>query len=159
MEKTTHTLKRGEMLGRMIVLATNAHAGQYDKGGVPYILHPLTVMGMLPTDDEELQCIAVGHDVIEDTKTTYDDLREIGMTERVIDGIRRLTKQHGQSYEEYVEGILSSLDAMLVKEKDLGTNSDIRRLKGVTDKDIERMARYHRFFLAIQQKKQAMSKQ
>lgn len=157
MEKT-QTLKRGEMLGRMIVLATNAHAGQYDKAGVPYILHTLTVMGMLPNDDEELQCIAVGHDIIEDTKTTYEDLREAGMSERVIDGIRRLTKQRGQTYEEYQENVFGSLDAMTVKEKDLTHNSDIRRLKGVTDKDVERMARYHRFFLAIQQKKAEMKK-
>lgn len=150
MEKT-QTLKRGEMLGQLIVLATQAHAGQYDKGGKPYILHALAVMARLP-DDEELQCIGVCHDVIEDTDKTYEDLRAAGASERVIDGVRRVTKQRGQTYEEYQEEVFGSLDAMLVKEADLTENSDIRRLKGVTEKDIQRMAKYHRFYLSIQQK-------
>ena len=143
-------MKRGEMLDRMLVIVTNAHHGQFDKGGRPYILHPLRVMSFLKEDDEELQCIALGHDVIEDTKVTYKDLREAGMTERVIDGIRALTKQPGQTYEEYKEGVFASRDAMRVKLCDLRHNTDIRRLKGVTEKDIARMAKYHTFYLEIQ---------
>ena len=50
-------MRKGEMLNKMLVLATNRHAGQYDKGGNPYILHPLKVMYYLKTTDEELQCI------------------------------------------------------------------------------------------------------
>jgi guanosine-3',5'-bis(diphosphate) 3'-pyrophosphohydrolase len=145
-------MTRGEMLGKMLVLATTGHAGQFDKGGKPYILHPLAVMNILNTDDEELQCIALGHDLIEDTNATYQDLREAGMTERVIDGIRRLTKQPGQTLDEYKAVIFESTDAMLVKQADLTHNSDIRRLKGVSEKDIQRMAKYHRFYLEIRQR-------
>jgi (p)ppGpp synthase/HD superfamily hydrolase len=90
--KKESVMKKGEMLGAMLLLVTNAHAGQFDRGGKPYILHPLAVMHKLRTDDEELMCIALGHDVIEDTKTTYADLRAVGMTERVIEGIRALTR-------------------------------------------------------------------
>lgn len=143
-------MKKGEMLDKMIVIATNAHHGQYDKGGAPYILHPLRVMSFLKTTDEELQCMAVGHDVIEDTKTTYADLREAGISERVIDGIRALTKQPGQTLDEYKAQVFASPDAMQVKMCDLRHNSDIRRLKGVTEKDIARMAKYHTFYLEIQ---------
>lgn len=143
-------MKRGEMLSNMILLATNAHAGQFDKGGVPYILHPLKVMHYLKTDDEELQCIAVGHDIIEDTKTTYFDLRNAGQSERVIKGIAALTKQKGETYDEYKEKVFANKDAMLVKRMDLRHNSDIRRLKGVSEKDIERIAKYQRFFLEIE---------
>lgn len=142
-------MKKGELLDRMLVLATNAHAGQYDRGGKPYILHPLAVMHMLNTNDEELMCIAVGHDIIEDTKVTYNDLREAGMTDRIVEGIRALTKLPGYSYDEYKEQVFANKDAMVVKMADLQHNSDIRRLKGVTDKDIERMAKYHRFFLEL----------
>lgn len=145
-------MTRGEMLGKMLVLATTGHAGQFDKGGKPYILHPLAVMNILNTDDEELQCIALGHDLIEDTNATYQDLREAGMTERVIDGIRRMTKQPGQTLDEYKAVIFESVDAMLVKQADLTHNSDIRRLKGVSEKDIQRMAKYHRFYLEIRQR-------
>ena len=140
------------MLDKMLVICTNAHHGQYDKGGRPYILHPLRVMSFLKTDDEELQCIALGHDVIEDTKTTYRDLTEAGISPRVQAGIRALTKVPGETYDEYKERVFASKDAMMVKMCDLRHNSDIRRLKGVTEKDIARIAKYHEFFLEIQAK-------
>ncbi len=137
------------MLGKMLVLATNAHAGQFDRGGNPYILHPLKVMHYLKTDDEELMCMALGHDVVEDTSVTFKDLREAGMSERVIEGIRSLTKMPGQTYDEYKAVVFANRDAMRVKLADLRHNTDIRRLKGVTEKDIARMAKYHQFFVEI----------
>jgi guanosine-3',5'-bis(diphosphate) 3'-pyrophosphohydrolase len=143
---------KGELLNKMLVLVTNAHAGQYDKGGKPYILHPLKVMHYLKSEDEELQCIALGHDVIEDTKVTYSQLRELGITERVIEGIRSLTKVPGETYDEYKERVFANVDAMRVKMADLRHNTDIRRLKGVTEKDIARVAKYHMFYLEIQAK-------
>ncbi len=143
-------MKKGEMLDKMLVIATNAHHGQFDRGGRPYILHPLRVMSFLKSDDEELQCIALGHDVVEDTKVTYKDLRDAGISERVIAGIRALTKVPGETLEEYKERVFASNDAMQVKLCDLRHNTDIRRLKGVTEKDIARMAKYHTFYLEIQ---------
>ncbi len=137
------------MLGKMLVLATNAHAGQFDRGGNPYILHPLKVMHYLKTTDEELMCMALGHDVIEDTSVTFKDLREAGMSERVIKGLRALTKMPGQTYDEYKEVVFTNPDAMRVKLADLRHNTDIRRLKGISEKDVARMAKYHQFFMEI----------
>jgi (p)ppGpp synthase/HD superfamily hydrolase len=148
-------MRKGEMLDKMLHIAVNAHHGQFDKGGKPYILHPLKVMHYLKTDDEELMCMALGHDVIEDTSTTYKELREAGMTERVIEGIKALTKQPGQTYEEYKEGVFSNPDAMRVKMADLRHNTDIRRLKGVTEKDIARIAKYQTFYMEIKAKLEA----
>lgn len=145
-------MKKGEMLGKMLVIATNAHAGQFDRGGNPYILHPLKVMHYLKTDDEELMCMALGHDVIEDTSVTYKDLRDVGITERVIDGIRALTKVPGQTYDEYKEGVFANKDAMQVKMADLRHNTDIRRLKGVSEKDVARMVKYQLFYSEIKAK-------
>jgi len=142
-------MKKGEMLGKMLVLATNAHAGQFDRGGNPYILHPLKVMHYLKTTDEELMCMALGHDVIEDTSVTFKDLREAGMSERVIKGLRALTKMPGQTYDEYKEVVFTNPDAMRVKLADLRHNTDIRRLKGISEKDVARMAKYHQFFMEI----------
>jgi len=138
------------MLDKMLVIAINAHAGQFDRGGNPYILHPLKVMHYLKTDDEELMCIALGHDVVEDTKVTYRDLRDAGISERVIAGIRALTKLPGQTYDEYKEGVFANVDAMRVKMADLRHNTDIRRLKGISEKDIERMVKYQKFYLELQ---------
>jgi len=151
-------MKKGEMLSKMILIATNAHDGQFDRGGTPYILHPMKVMHYLKTDDEELQCIALGHDVIEDTKVTYKDLRDAGISERVIKGIAALTKMPGQTYDEYKEGVFANVDAMKVKMADLRHNTDVRRLKGVTEKDIQRMEKYHRFYLEIMAKLQEVEK-
>ena len=137
------------MLGTMLVIATNAHSGAFDRGGAPYILHPLKVIHYLKSDDEDLMCMALGHDVIEDTSVTYKDLRDAGISERVISGIRALTKVPGQTYDEYKESVFASEDAMRVKMADLRHNTDIRRLKGVSEKDIARMAKYHQFFMEI----------
>lgn len=145
-------MKRGEMLDKALLIATNAHHGQFDKGGAPYILHPLKVMHYLKSADEELMCMALMHDVIEDTNVTYKDLRDAGISERVIAALKCLTKQRGQTLEEYKEVIFSSEDAMRVKMSDLRHNSDIRRLKGVTEKDLARMAKYHQFYLEIKAK-------
>lgn len=140
------------MLSKAILTATISHAGQFDKGGMPYILHPLKVMHYLKSDDEELMCIAVLHDVVEDTGMTYVDLRETGMSERVIDGIRALTKLPGQTLDEYKFGVFCNVDAMRVKRADLRHNSDIRRLKNktITEKDVDRMVKYHTFFTEIE---------
>lgn len=143
-------MKRGTMLSAAIRIATNAHDGQYDRGGNPYILHALKVMHYTKSQDEEIQCIAVLHDVIEDSDVTWWDLREAAMSERVINAVRALTKVPGQSYDEYRDGVFSNRDAMLVKLADLRHNTDIRRLKGITVKDRERMARYHSFAFDIQ---------
>ena len=140
------------MLGKMLVLATNSHDGQVDKGGKPYIMHCLKVMHYLKSEDEELMCIALGHDIIEDTKVTYHQLNEAGFSERVIQGIYSLTKQRGQTYDEYKRQVFANKDAMRVKLCDLRHNSDIRRLKGVTEKDVARIAKYHQFYLEIKER-------
>jgi (p)ppGpp synthase/HD superfamily hydrolase len=140
------------MLSTAIKIAVNAHDGQFDKGGNAYILHPLKVMHYLKSDDEELQAIAVLHDVIEDSNVTYADLTENGMTERVVIAIRLLTKVPGQTHEEYLSRICSSKDAMKVKLADLRHNSDICRLKGVMEKDIRRVEKYHKMYLQIKEK-------
>lgn len=140
-----------KMLMAMINLATEAHSEQFDKGGFPYILHPLAVRNicLLGGADEELQCIALGHDLIEDTYVTETALRNAGFSERVISGIRCMTKLPGESIEDYQSKVLSNIDACKCKMADLTHNSDLRRLKGVTDKDIARVGYYARFYDTI----------
>ena len=145
-------MKKGEMLGKMLVITTNAHAGQFDKGGHPYILHPLKVMHYLKTEDEDLQCIALGHDLIEDTSVTSEFLKENGISPRVIRGICDLTKSPNMTYDEYKENVFSNVDAMRVKLCDLRHNTDIRRMKGITEKDFNRIQKYHTFYLELKER-------
>tara|TARA_B100000508_G_C11287234_1_gene193448 strand:+ start:99 stop:545 length:447 start_codon:yes stop_codon:yes gene_type:complete len=140
------------ILAKAINLATNAHKGQYDLGGQPYILHPLAVMHMLGTDDEELQAIAVMHDVIEDTQVTAHRLKyDFGFSDRVIDGVVALSKVDGQEYEDYLEQVLKNEDAIRVKMADLKHNSQLDRLRGIKDKDIARMGKYMKAYTRLKQ--------
>lgn len=139
---------KGKLLSKMLLLATTKHDGQFDMGGNPYILHPLKVMYFLKSDDEELQCIALGHDLIEDTDVTFDYLMA-NFTSRIAWGILFLTKIPNETEEQALERICSSRDAMRVKLCDLRHNSDIRRLKGITEKDVKRVAKYHRMWTEI----------
>ena len=148
-------MKKGEMLSTMIIIAVNAHAGQFDRSGQPYILHTLKVMHYLKSEDEEKNCIAVGHDLFEDTDVTAQFLREKGISERVIAGIMALTKMPGQSYDEYKIAVKSNEDAVEVKMADLRHNSDIRRLKGVTEKDIARTVKYLKFYEELKEVRNA----
>lgn len=139
-------------LNKMLVLVTTEFDGIYDKGGVPYVLHCLKVMHYLKSDDEELQQIALGHDLIEDRKNiTYALLREMGFSERVIAGIAAMTKVPGETNDEYMVRIKANPDAIRVKLADLRHNSDIRRLKGVTEKDIKRIEKYHKMYLELRE--------
>ena len=142
-------MKKGEMLSLALKFATEKHFGQFDKGGNPYILHPLKVMYYLKSDDEELQCIALLHDVVEDCGVTYQELRELGLSERIIAGVKGMTKLPGETYEEAMIRIKSNPDSIRVKLCDLRHNSDIRRLKGVTEKDIKRIEKYQKMYQTL----------
>lgn len=129
-------------LADMLLLATTKHDGQFDKSGQPYMMHVLKVMHYTKTEDEELNCIALGHDLVEDTDVTVEYI-EKHFGRRVAEGIGAMTKRKGQSYNDYLLQVASNQDAIRVKMADLRHNSDIRRLKGVTEKDIKRTIKYH----------------
>lgn len=132
-----------------IKTAVEGHSGQFDRGGNPYILHCLAVMHLVESNESEVRQIAVLHDLIEDTGRTYAQLREAGFSDRVIEGVRALTKVPGESYDEYLARVSANRDAVLVKLADLTHNTDIRRLKGATEKDIQRTAKYYTAFLHL----------
>ena len=141
-------MKKYTELSKAISLATEAHEGVYDRGGKPYILHPLHLMTEL-LFDTALATIAVLHDVVEDSPITLGDLKSIGFSPRVLAALSLLTHLPEDSYDVYIDKICTSYDAIRVKRKDLEHNSDITRLKGVTGKDLLRIAKYHKAFLKL----------
>ena len=136
-------LSPAQELALAVKLAAEGHLNQKDKGGKPYILHPLKVMHYLKTDDFQLMAIGVMHDLLEDTEMTASDLVLLGFSNRVKDAVVLLTKRDGVDEDGYLNGILTNKDAIKVKLADLRHNTDIRRLKGLTDKDLLRMRKYH----------------
>lgn len=139
-----------EMLSNMLSIAASAHKNQYDKAGKPYFLHCMKVAQLLNSEDEELLCIALGHDLFEDTTWCGAMLRAEGFSDRVIGGIYDMTKQRGQSYDEYKKQVKSNPDAVRVKRADLTHNSDIRRIKDAGQKDFDRTMKYRAFYAELE---------
>ena len=138
------------ILAKAIQLAADKHSEQTDKGGNAYILHPLRMMMRLRTSDEELMAVAVLHDVVEDCGVSFDELLAFGMPERVVTGVKALTRQAGETYEQFIERLAGNRDALMVKREDLRDNSDLTRLKGVTEKDVARMQKYMKAFKRVE---------
>jgi (p)ppGpp synthase/HD superfamily hydrolase len=145
----TKKLTPCQELSLAVKLAAEGHLNQTDKGGKPYILHPLKVMHYLKTDDMQLMAIGVLHDHGEDCGGTSEQYRSLGFSERVIRGIDLLTKKDGISDDEYIAAIKMNVDAVKVKLADLRHNTDVRRLKGLSDKDLLRMRKYHNMHVEL----------
>lgn len=142
------------MLGKAIALVAQSFENVKDKGGQPYILHCLRVMNNLHTEDEELKCIAVLHDYIEDIFADNPEkglllLSKTGFSRRVVQALNLLTHRKDTPYDDYIKAISFNEDATKVKLADLKDNSDITRLKGLTKKDFDRMEKYHRSYIYL----------
>lgn len=129
-----------------LTIVSEAFKNKVDKAGKPYLLHCLRVMNNLNTKNEELQCIAVLHDLIEDTEYTFQMLRDLGFSERVISGVRWCTHLKHLTYKEYITDLTINSDSIKVKIEDLKDNMDVTRLKTLTYKDIERLKKYHYWY-------------
>ena len=129
-------------LERAIQIAVEAHAGQVDKAGSPYVLHPLRVMLRMKTNDERI--VAVLHDVVEDSRWSLDLLRAEGFSEQVVRAIDSVTRRGGETYKEFV--LRAGLDPFgrSVKLADLEDNSDLQRIAAPTEQDRARTERYRR---------------
>lgn len=128
-----------ETLGQAIAAAALAHAGQVDKAGQPYILHPLRVMLAMP-NDPVLQMAAVLHDVLEDCPS-FDKWR---LPERVRFLVEDLTRNKGRHYAPYITRLGLIPNARIVKLADLADNLDRSRIADPTERDLARWAKYER---------------
>jgi (p)ppGpp synthase/HD superfamily hydrolase len=131
-----------QTLERAIAIAATAHAGQVDKGGAPYILHPLKVMLRMSTLEQRI--VAVLHDVVEDCGVSLDDLRKEGFSEEVLSAIESVTKVPGESYEDFVDRAAQNPIGRVVKLADLEENSDLSRITSPSWEDLERVEKYRR---------------
>ena len=136
------------MLAFAIGITASEFKNRLDKGGKPYITHCLRVMDAMP-DDDELKCIAVMHDLVEDSETSLSQLSLMGFSQRVVDALRLLTHDPKVPYDDYIKLISTNPDAVRVKLADLRDNSDITRLKGLTKKDFDRLEKYHRSYVYL----------
>jgi (p)ppGpp synthase/HD superfamily hydrolase len=140
--------KKAATLEQAIAIAVEAHAGQRDKNGAPYILHPLRVMFRVQIEAERIA--AVLHDVVEDTDWTLSDLRKEGFSDQIVAAVDCLTKREGEEYEDYIRRAASNPLARKVKLGDLEDNMDVRRLSKVDRKATQRLAKYLKAWQSLQ---------
>jgi (p)ppGpp synthase/HD superfamily hydrolase len=133
-----------KLLTKAILIATDAHTGQTDKAGQPYILHPLRVMAKLDTIEEKI--VGILHDVIEaNTDVSLDTFREEGFPTTIIMALDCLTHRKDELYDAYIKRVLTSQVASRVKVEDLKDNMDVTRLPTYfTENDAMRTAKYKR---------------
>lgn len=117
---------------KALKISFNAHKDQVDKTGVPYVFHPFHLAEQM--DDEASTCVALLHDVVEDTDYTIDDLRNEGFTKEIIDAIKLLTHDPSVPYLDYINMIKENVISTKVKLADLKHNSDLSRLDLSVDK-------------------------
>ena len=130
-------------LEKAIQIAVEAHAGTKDKGGKAYILHPISVMMRVETEEEKI--VAILHDVVEDTDWTFDALRIEGFSETVIEALETVTKySEDEDYDEFIQRSLKNEIGRKVKTADLRENLDVTRIGELSEKDIARINKYKR---------------
>ncbi|MBQ7099638.1 MAG: HD domain-containing protein [Oscillospiraceae bacterium] len=129
-----------ELTIKAMNLAYNAHHGQFDKGGVPYIFHPIHLAESM--DDESSTCVALLHDTVEDTDVTLEQLaREF--PREIVEAVDLLTHRDGVEYFDYVRAIKKNPVAVKVKLADLAHNGDLKRIcnQGNAEKRREKYAK------------------
>lgn len=127
-------------LERAIQIAAEAHLGQVDKGGQPYILHPIRVMLRMLTEEERI--VAVLHDVIEDSEYSLEKLASEGFSPFIIKAIAALTKLPGESRLDAAQRAATNPLARNVKLADNTDNMDLGRIPHPSAKDLARLKEY-----------------
>ncbi len=132
-------------LNLAIVLAKEAHSGQVDKSGQPYINHPMRVMEMGETEEEKI--VGVLHDVVEDSSWTFEKLWFEGFSKNIIDALKCVTKiSDDEPYDDFIKRVAQNPIATKVKMNDLKDNMDITRLKEMGDRDVAKLRKYLRAY-------------
>lgn len=136
-----------ELTQKAMKIAYKAHRDQTDKSGVPYIFHPIHLAEQMT--DEAMTCVALLHDVVEDTEVTLEDLRAAGFPAEVLDAICLMTHDEAVPYLDYVRKIKENPIATVVKLADLKHNSDTTRLAVVDEMALARVEKYRKAMVLL----------
>lgn len=129
-----------DMTKKAMNICYKAHQGSFDKGGVPYVFHPIHLAEAM--EDELSTCVALLHDVVEDTAYTLEDLKKEKFPDEVIDAVDAISKRVEEDYFEYILRVKCNKLAKLVKLADIEHNTDESRLTKVDEKSKLKRERY-----------------
>ena len=142
-----------ELTKKAMRISLNAHQGQTDRSGMPYFLHPFHVADQMESEEET--CVALLHDVVEDTDVTLEDLRLAGMPAVVLEAVDLLTHRRNEPYMDYVRKLSVNRMAKTVKLRDLEHNLDLGRIDHVTKEDLRRTEKYRKAQAFLLERSQA----
>jgi guanosine-3',5'-bis(diphosphate) 3'-pyrophosphohydrolase len=118
-------MSTNEHLNHAIIIATEAHKNQVDRGGQPYIFHPLRVMLSVDRLDEKI--VAVLHDMVEDTDTTLEDLGKY-FDKEIIEAVDAISRRKDkETYKEFIRRVYMNPIARKVKIADIKDNLNLNR--------------------------------
>lgn len=132
---------------RAIAIAAEAHEGQIDKAGAPYVFHPLRLMMRMATIEERI--VAVLHDVVEDSAITFEDLEKEGFSTAVLEALESVTRRPSENYDKFVLRAAANPIGRRVKLIDLEDNCDLSRISAPTERDFSRIEKYRRAIATI----------
>ena len=134
-----------EKVKKAVLIAYNAHKDQSDKGGYPYIMHPIHIAEQMETEDETIAALL--HDVIEDTDIGFDYLKKEGFSDTVINCLKILTKDPNEDYMDYIRKIKKTGGiALKIKKADMAHNMIAERISKKIQSDESRMEKYRAAF-------------
>ena len=134
-----------EKVKKAALIAYNAHKDQSDKGGYPYIMHPIHIAEQMETEDETIAALL--HDVIEDTDIGFDYLKKEGFSDTVINCLKILTKDPNEDYMDYIRKINKTGGiALKIKKADMAHNMIAERISKKIQSDESRMEKYRAAF-------------
>ena len=128
-----------ELTKKAMKIAYDAHQGQLDKGGIPYVFHPWHLAEQM--EDEISTIAALLHDVVEDTDWTLEQLAAEGFPQEAMEALALLTHPEGEPYMDYIARLQHNPVAVKIKLADLRHNSDFTRLSAVTADQRARLER------------------
>ena len=137
-----------DLTKKALRICFDAHKGQTDMSGVPYVFHPFHIAERM--NDEMSVCTALLHEVVEDNEITINDLKENGFPEEVIQALELLNNKN-EDYNNYIKKIMDNPIARKVKIEDLKHDSNLTRLSHVRASDIERTELYIRTLSSLAQ--------
>lgn len=119
-----------DLLRRAYIFSAREHKDQVRKSGEPYLIHPLSVAGILADLKLDVVTVSTGflHDVVEDTLTTIDNIRSYFGEEvaHLVDGVTKISnlgkvsreQQQAESIRKMVLAMVTDVRVVLVKLAD-----------------------------------------
>lgn len=138
-----------ELREKAMQIAIKVHSSQVDKGGKPYIGHPLRVEKLC--DDEVCKIVALLHDTVEDGDITAEYLLMQGFPTHIVDAVLFVSRNKEEDYFDFIQRCKSNPIGRRVKIADLKDNMDVTRLNELTDKDVERLKKYHKAYKILEE--------